>query len=79
MKIPNGDRADLGSKLEEYSLNSTHRQGQHKARVFESALGITLANADVLRTALRQTAANSEVQSTKAIMAMAKYMNFVFL
>lgn len=60
MKIPNGDRADLGSKLEEYSLNSTHRQGQHKARVFESALGITLANADVLRTALRQTAANSE-------------------
>ncbi len=60
MRVPNGDRADLGSKLEDYSLNSAHRHGQHKARVFESALGITLANADVLRTALRQAAANSE-------------------
>ena len=60
MRVPNGDRAELGSKLEGYSLNSAHRQGQHKARVFESALGITLANADVLRTALRHAAANSE-------------------
>src|SRR5437762_9401080 len=61
MKIPNGNRANLASKLEDYSLNSTHRQGQHKARVFESVLGITLANADVLRTALRHEAANSDV------------------
>jgi hypothetical protein len=60
MRIPNGDRADLGSKLEGYFLNSAHRHGQHKARVFESVLGITLTNADVLRTALRQAAANSE-------------------
>ena len=60
MRVPNGDRTELGSKLEGYSLNSAHRQGQHKARVFESALGITLANADVLRTALRHAAANSE-------------------
>jgi hypothetical protein len=60
MKIPNGDRAKLGTKVEDYSLNSLHRQGQHKARVFESVLGITLANADVLRTALLHAAANSE-------------------
>jgi len=60
MKIPNGDQAELGTKVEEYSLNSLHRQGQHKARVFESVLGITLANADVLRTALRHAAANFE-------------------
>jgi hypothetical protein len=60
MKIPNGDRAELGTKVEDYSLNSRHRQGQHKARVFESVLGITPANADVLRTALRHAAANSE-------------------
>ncbi len=60
MKIPNGDRADLGAKLEDYSLNSTHRQGQHKARVFEAVLGITLVNADVLRAALLQAAADSE-------------------
>jgi len=60
MKIPNGDRAELGTKVEDYSLNSLHRQGQHKARVFESVLGITLANANVLRTALLHAAANSE-------------------
>ena len=60
MKIPNGDRADLGDKLEEYCLNSLHRHGQHKARVFESVLGITFANAHVLRAALLQQAASSE-------------------
>jgi len=51
MKIPNGDRAELGTKVEDYSLNSLHRQGQHKARVFESVLGITLANANHMRNA----------------------------
>jgi len=60
MKIPNGDRADLGDKLEEYCLNLLHRHGQHKARVFESVLGITLVNAHVLRKALQQHAASSE-------------------
>jgi hypothetical protein len=60
MKIPNGNRADLGAKLEEYTLNPFHRQGQHKARVFESVLGVTLANANELRAALRSGAADSD-------------------
>jgi hypothetical protein len=60
VKLPNGERADLGTKLEDYSLNPLHRHGQHKARVFQSALGITLANADVLRQTLIQAAATSE-------------------
>jgi len=34
LKLPNGHQADLGLKLEEYSLNLLHREGQHKARVF---------------------------------------------
>ena len=59
MKLPNGDRADLGTKLEDYSLNPLHRHGQHKARVFESALGITLANKEILSQALLAQAANS--------------------
>jgi hypothetical protein len=59
MKLPNGDRADLGTKLEDYSLNPSHRQGQHKARVFESALGITLANKQILSRALFAQAADS--------------------
>ena len=60
MKLPNGERADLGTKLEDYSLNLLHRDGRHKARVFQSALGITLADAGALREALRQAAADSE-------------------
>src|SRR3989442_1858719 len=60
MKIPNGDRAELGTKVEDYSLNRFHRQGQHKARVFESVLGITLATVEVLRDAVQQSAATSE-------------------
>ncbi|MBI2928065.1 MAG: hypothetical protein HYY24_20515 [Verrucomicrobia bacterium] len=60
MKLPNGERAELGTKLEDYSLNPFHRHGQHKARVFESVLGITLANREVLATALLDAAANSE-------------------
>jgi hypothetical protein len=59
MKLPNGGRADLGTKLEDYSLNPLHRHGQHKARVFESALGITLANKDVLARALLSAAKTS--------------------
>jgi hypothetical protein len=60
MKIPNGHRADLGTKLEEYSLNPFHRHGQHKARVFESALGITVANREILARALLSAAKNSD-------------------
>jgi hypothetical protein len=60
VKLPNGERALLGTKLEDYSLNLLHRDGRHKARVFQSSLGITLANVDVLRRALNQAAATSE-------------------
>lgn len=37
-----------------------HREGRHKARVFDSVLGITTANADVLRRALLDAAAASD-------------------
>ena len=37
-----------------------HREGRHKARVFESVLGITAGNADVLRRALLDAAAVSD-------------------
>lgn len=59
MKLPNGERADLGSKLEDYSLNPSHRQGQHKARVFESVVGITVANRDILYRAILEAATHS--------------------
>ena len=59
MKLPNGERADLGTKLEDYTLNPSHRDGRHKARVFASALGLSLGNCDVLKAALLQAAAVS--------------------
>lgn len=60
MKPPNGERANLGTKLEDYTLNRPHRDGRNKARVFDSTLGITLANADVLHHALLDAAAHSD-------------------
>jgi hypothetical protein len=59
VKLPNGDRADLGTKLSDYVPNSEHRRGRHKARVFESSLGITRENQQLLADALRKTAADS--------------------
>jgi hypothetical protein len=60
VKLPNGERADLGTKVEDYSLNPLHRHGQHKARVFQSTLGIKVADAQVLRDALKRAAVTSE-------------------
>jgi hypothetical protein len=65
MKLPNGSRADLGTKVEDYSLNPLHREGQHKARVFASVLGVTLDNADLLRRAVQEVAARSEDAETR--------------
>ena len=60
MKLPNGERADLGTKIEDYVLNPSHWEGRHKARVFESMLGITRSNQQVLREAILAEAVNSE-------------------
>ena len=59
MRLPNGEHADLGDKVEQYVLNSFHRDGKHKARVFKSVLGITLENRSVLADGIRQAAATS--------------------
>ena len=60
MKLPNGERADLGTKIEDYVLNPSHWEGRHKARVFESMLGITRGNQQVLREAILAATVNSE-------------------
>lgn len=60
MRLPNAEHADVGTKLEDYSLNPLHREGRHKARVFASVLGITLANANILRDAVLAAAATSD-------------------
>jgi hypothetical protein len=41
MKLPNPEQAIIDEeKLSGYCLNPRHSDGQHKARVFQSALGI---------------------------------------
>ena len=60
MKLPGADHADLGRKLEDYVLNREHREGKHKARVFESVLGITLSNKVVLQQAILRAAVTAD-------------------
>lgn len=61
MKMPNPDRAVVEiEKLTEYCLNPAHPRGRHKARAFESALGITAADAEMLRDALLDAAVNQD-------------------
>jgi hypothetical protein len=63
MRLPNGDRAvvDIG-KLRDYCLNLTHPRGRHKARVFESALGLTCRDAPRLQASLLEAARTTEVE-----------------
>jgi hypothetical protein len=52
-------------KLEDYVLNPEHVEGRHKARLFSSRLGITGANAQVLREALLNATAASDAAAAK--------------
>jgi hypothetical protein len=55
MKLPNPDRAIIDEqKLTGYCLNPNHADGQHKAYVFQSALGIGLDNVQALKVALQE-------------------------
>jgi hypothetical protein len=57
MKLPNSERAVIDArKLTAYSLDPAHEEGRHKAHVFESLLGINLNNADLLLSAIEQSA-----------------------
>jgi hypothetical protein len=62
MKLPNRKRVlvDL-AKLKEYSLNPEHQSGGHKARVFHSALGLTLDDAEWLRAEVIKIATEHDV------------------
>ncbi len=61
MKLPNGNKANLGNKIENYCLNFNHQKGKNKATLFQSKLGITLENVDILKNAIKQAALNESV------------------
>jgi len=60
MKVPNGEKAELGDKLERYSLNLNHSKGKDKAIIFRDRLGITLDNKDILEQALLKSLLENE-------------------
>lgn len=62
MKLPNGNHAVISmEKLRGYCLNPEHPSGKYKARVFDSALGITSKNAENLRELIARAAIEGEV------------------
>jgi hypothetical protein len=61
MKLPNGDKANLGNKIENYCLNFNHNVGKNKAILFKKKLDITLNNADILKRAIKQAAITESV------------------
>ncbi len=55
MLIPNVENAVVDiRKLRDYCLNSEHSTGKHKARLFQSMLGMTAENAPELQQILLQ-------------------------
>ena len=50
MKLPRAEEAIIDiSKLRDYCLDPRHPRGKHKARVFNSALGLTREDAEELK------------------------------
>jgi hypothetical protein len=61
MKIPSASRAFIDPrKLEEYSLSLEHPRGRHKARVFQSALDVSIKDIAELEKGVRKAIAEEE-------------------
>lgn len=67
MKLPFGKNAEIDiRKLREYSLNPSHPEGKHKARLFAAALGITDADVEPLRSLLLAATTVADVELGRA-------------
>jgi len=60
MKLPNGNQAQLGDKLDRYILNPQHPKGKDKATLFKNRLGTTLENKEILENILLDVAIGHE-------------------
>ena len=61
VKLPNPENAVVETrKLRDYCLSPEHPRGRHKARVFASALGLTVDDSQELRRALLAAALSEE-------------------
>ena len=81
MKLPNGEKAVVDiAKLRDYSLNAQPEGGSHKARVFRSALGIDIDDAEWLREQLLEIAREGEaVEVAASVFGRRFYLDFVLL
>lgn len=62
MKLPNAERAFVDvRKLRDYCLDASHPRGQHKARLFKSALGWTREQAEQVRHRLLEAVLQEDV------------------
>jgi hypothetical protein len=79
MKLPNGDRAVVEiKKLRDYCLDPKHPRGQHKARVFASAIGLSQHDAAQLQSALLAAAvSNNAVQGQQDAYGSRYMIDFV--
>ena len=75
MQLPNPDKAIIDErKLVGYCLNPNHPDGQHKARVFQSALGLGLEDVEVLKAALLAAVKNNDAMPDKRNVYGQKYV-----
>ena len=75
MKLPNPDQTFIDNrKLMGYSLNLEHDEGKHKARVFKSALNMTINNLEELKNALFQAVKNYDAIPDKTNTYGQKYI-----
>jgi hypothetical protein len=66
MFVPNAENAEVNiRKLTDYCLNPEHEIGKYKALVFESALALTIENAEELKDALLEAVKMNEAQRGK--------------
>ena len=67
MELPNGEAAIVEiEKLRDYCLSPVHPRGRHKARVFAAVLGLTVADADLLREELLAAASRGDTVEDEA-------------
>lgn len=75
MKLPHPDQALIDvQKLTGYCLNLKHSDGQHKAHVFQSALGIGQEEAEELQDDLLQAAQTYDAIPSKSNQHGQKYV-----
>ena len=75
MKLPNPEKAIIDNqKLAGYCLNLNHGDGQHKARVFKSALNLDIDDVDELEAALMEAVKNNDVVPEKRNQYGQKYV-----